>query len=332
MKQQGVLRRVLLPFSLAYGAIAQARVSLYGSGIVAQRRLSGIVVSIGNLSVGGTGKTPMVIWLAEKLAATGKRLGILTRGYKGGRRESDEVALMRARLGNDIPIGVGADRYSRGLELARSGVEWFILDDGFQHLRLARDADIVLVDGTVPLESGLLLPAGSLRERPAALGRADVLVVTRTRRAPEIEAEVRKNSQAPIFYAWPRLVGCCRLDAGETATQQPVTGPVYAFCGLGNPGAFFTDLERWRFTLAGRAVFPDHHAYSRADVERLEARAQRARAAALVTTEKDAMNLRGLKLSGLPAYFCRMDLEIQDAARFLETVESIALRRRGRAA
>jgi tetraacyldisaccharide 4'-kinase len=299
-----------------------------------QRRLSGVVISVGNLTVGGTGKTPMVIWLAEKLTAAGKRVGILSRGYKGKGGESDEVALMRARLGNGIPIGVGADRHAKGLELVKVGVEWFLLDDGFQHLGIARDVDIVLVDGTAPLGSELLLPAGRLRERRPALGRADIIVITRTRRAPEVEREVRKDSQAPIFYAWPRLVGCCRVGAseGESAPEQAVTGPVYAFCGLGNPEAFFADLERWRFKLAGRTVFPDHHKYSQADVERLQAGAQRAGAAALVSTEKDAMNLRGLKLSGLPVYCCRMELEVQDGAGFLEAVEAIAARHKDRAA
>lgn len=334
MRQQGALRLALWPFSLLYGAVAQARASLYKSGVFEQKRLSGIAISVGNLSVGGTGKTPMVIWLAGKLTAEGKRVGILSRGYKGGEGESDEVALMRARLGNSIPIGVGPDRHAKGLELARDGAEWFLLDDGFQHLGLARDVDIVLVDGTAPLASESLLPAGPLRERPAALARADIIVITRTRRAGELEQVVRANSEAPIFYAWPRLVGCCRLDACEKGAtpEQPATGPVYAFCGLGNPGAFFADLERWRFTLAGRAVFPDHYKYSQADVERLQAEARKAGAAAVVSTEKDAMNLRGLKFSGLPVYFCRIDLEIQDGQRFLEAVESIAARRKGRSA
>ncbi len=334
MRQQGALRRALSPFSLVYGAITQARRSLYRSGVFEQKRLNGVVISVGNLSVGGTGKTPMVIWLAEKLTARRKQVGILSRGYKGGKGDSDEVALMRARFANGIPIGVGPDRYAKGLELARRGVEWFLLDDGFQHLSLARDGDIVLVDGTAPLGSEFLLPAGRLREQPAALGRADIVVITRTRGAPEVEREVRKNSQAPIFYAWPRLVGCCRLLANETESEpaQPATGPVYAFCGLGNPGAFFADLERWRFTLAGRAVFRDHHRYSQTDVERLQANAQREGATALVSTEKDAMNLRGLKLSGLPVYFCRMELEVQDGAKFLETIESIAAQHKDRAA
>ncbi len=334
MRQPGALRLALWPFSLAYRAVVQARASFYRSGILKQKRLNGVVVSVGNLSVGGTGKTPMVIWLAEKLAAEGKHVGILSRGYKGDGNESDEVTLMRARLGTSIPVSVGPDRYARGLELTQKGVQWLLLDDGFQHLGLARDVDIALVDGTVPLDSELLLPAGRLRERPAAVARADIIVITRTRRAPEMEREIQKNSQAPIFYAWPRFVGCCRLDVKEreSAAEQPVAGPVYAFCGLGNPRAFFADLERWRFTLAGRAVFRDHHKYSQAEVNRLQAHARGTGATALVTTEKDAMNLRGLKLSGLPIYSCRMELEVQDGARFLETVESIAARHKDQAA
>jgi tetraacyldisaccharide 4'-kinase len=293
-----------------------------------ERRLNAIVVSVGNLSVGGTGKTPMVIWLAERLVAQGKRVGILSRGYKGKEGESDEVALMRSRLADEIPIGVGADRYAEGLKLAQKGIEWFLLDDGFQHLGLARDVDIVLVDGTEPLGSEFLLPAGRLRELPAALGRADIIVVTRTRESVEWEKEIRLYSQAPIFYAWTRLTGLRRLaaNAKESSIDQPPGGPVYAFCGLGNPEAFFADLERWRFRVARRAVFPDHYRYSLRDVTRLEAEARRAGATALVTTEKDAMNLRDLKSPGLPIYFCRIDLEVSDGAGFLEAVQSIAAR------
>jgi tetraacyldisaccharide 4'-kinase len=328
MRRVGALRPILWLLSLAYAGIVQARARLYKWGVFEERRLNAVVVSVGNLSVGGTGKTPMVIWLAERLVAQGKRVGILSRGYKGKEGESDEVALMRTRLADEIPIGVGADRYAEGLKLAQKGIEWFLLDDGFQHLGLARDVDIVLVDGTEPLGSECLLPAGRLRELPAALGRADIIVVTRTRQSAECEKEIRLHSQAPIFYAWTRLTGLCQLaaNAKESSIDQPPAGPVYAFCGLGNPEAFSADLERWRFRVVGRAVFPDHYRYSLRDVARLEAEARRAGATALVTTEKDAMNLRGLKSPGLPIYFCRIDLEVLDGAGFLEAAQSIAAR------
>ena len=114
--------------------------------------------------------------------------------------------------------------------------------------------------------------------------------------------------------------------------EQAMAGPMYAFCGLGNPGAFFADLETWRFKVVGRAVFRDHHKYSQAEVGRLQADGQGAGATALVCTEKDAMNLRGLKLSGLPFYFCRIDLEVQNGAGFLEAVATIAAQHKDRAA
>ena len=124
----------------------------------------------------------MVLWIAERLAREGKKTAILTRGYRGtadpsahGLPQSDEVALLRERLSGKVQIGVGGDRYKNGEALVRHGVDWFVLDDGFQHLKLARDADVVLVDATDPFGGGMVLPAGRLREPASALGRADVV-------------------------------------------------------------------------------------------------------------------------------------------------------------
>jgi len=153
---------LLWPLSLPYGLLALLRAGAYRKGILRQRRLPGVVISVGNLTVGGTGKTPMVLWIADRLLAEGKTVGILTRGYRGktvgvsaktsqttGRPSvfstSDEVQLLQSRLGERVLLGVGADRYKSGLALAEGGVNWFILDDGFEHLPLARNVDIVLI-------------------------------------------------------------------------------------------------------------------------------------------------------------------------------------------
>ena len=214
------LRTILSPLASAYSGVVRLRAQAYRNGLFRTNRLKGTVISVGNLTVGGTGKTPMVMWLAERLVRDGKRPAILTRGYRGGNQsdtrgvpESDEVALFRERLGARVQLGVGKDRYASGKTLERHGAEWFILDDGFQHLSLQRDANIVLIDGTDPFGEGRLLPAGRLREPKSALGRADVVVITRVEHAPAVETVVRRFTQAPIFYARTKLEAILRAPA-----------------------------------------------------------------------------------------------------------------------
>ena len=186
-----LVRTLLQPLGLLYGTVMRLRTAFYEHGLLRSRRLPGAVISVGNLTVGGTGKTPMVLWIAERLAAEGHRPAILTRGYRGlgqgdasGEAPSDEVALLRQRLDGRAQFGVGKDRYKNGLALAKDGAEWFILDDGFQHLELQRDANIVLLDATDPFGGGGVLPAGRLREPRSGLARADIVIITRTSRAP----------------------------------------------------------------------------------------------------------------------------------------------------
>ena len=145
----------LWPLSLVYGSAAKLRAWLYKQGWLKQKRLNRPVISVGNITVGGTGKTPMVIWLAEKLLAEGKHVAILSRGYRGANGTSDEIELMKQRLQGRVQFGVGSDRYAEAQRLDAAGVDVYLLDDGFQHLQLARDADIVLVDSTRPAATGI---------------------------------------------------------------------------------------------------------------------------------------------------------------------------------
>jgi tetraacyldisaccharide 4'-kinase len=283
--------------------------------------LPGTVISIGNLTVGGTGKTPVVLWLAEQLAADGKRAAILTRGYRGkvdggkqGEPQSDEVALLRDRVAGRVQIGVGADRYKNGEVLARHGTEGFVLDDGFQHLRLQRDADIVLIDATDPFGGGATLPVGRLREPISALRRADVVVITKSVQppAPAIEAMVRRHTKSPIFYALARIESVLRVP--QLGISLPELdwprGRFFAFCAIGNPSAFFEDLRRWGFNLTGNRSFRDHHAYTQREADDLELAAKTRGADALLCTEKDVWNLRHVQFSEMPVYCCRIALEL----------------------
>jgi tetraacyldisaccharide 4'-kinase len=316
-----LLRVLLWPLSLLYGEISRFRAWLYAKQILKQKRLGKRVISIGNLTVGGTGKTPMVIWLAERLLQGGNRVGILTRGYKGSAGTSDEIELMKFRLQNRASFGVGADRFAQGKRLEPS-VDVFLLDDGFQHLALARDIDVLLIDASQPLARQALLPTGRLREPASAMSRADILVFTRTETVAGSAAAIEKLPDFPVFSAATRLLGFRRLgpDIQILSLQQLGDGPFYAFCGIGNPRAFFQDLQNWNIPLADRCEFPDHHRYDTRDARELEEAARRARAKALLTTEKDAQNLNSVEFATTPVYVALIDLEIGKAEAFLSLV------------
>lgn len=324
------LESLLWPLTLPYGAVVHLRARAYLKGVLSQHRLNGMVISVGNLTTGGTGKTPMVLWIAERLLVEGKSTGILTRGYRGSGRgsdsTSDEVRLLQARLGNRVAFGVGADRFARGSELADRGVGSFILDDGFQHLQLARDVDIVLIDATNPFGGGHLLPAGRLREARSALARADIVVITRSDHAPAIEAAIGRDSDAPIFYARTRPEAirafCGEYPGPEFAELH--SRKLFAFSGIGNPAGFHADLRQWGFGVAGCKVFPDHHRYTARDLEVIETEARAAGANVIACTEKDIFNLSGVPLPKIDLCYCRISLQISREREFWENVLAVA--------
>jgi tetraacyldisaccharide 4'-kinase len=325
----------LWPLSVIYGWVVSAKNWMYDAGWLKTKRLQGAVVSVGNLTTGGTGKTPIVLWLASRFLAQGKSVAILSRGYKGSGGTSDEIELLRKRLGDGVRFGVGADRYEAGAKLeAERRVDVFLLDDGFQHRQLARDLDILMLDGSRNLKKEWMLPSGSLREPVSALRRADILVVSRGADKAPIETIAPKNH--PVFYTQTRLVEFRRLGAGPSDSKYGSTInrlPSFAFCGIGNPEAFFADLVSWRVELAGERSFRDHHVYSDEDVERLEAEADRVSAADFVTTEKDAANLA---VAGgrfrRPVWVAVIDFVISAESEFVETIERVLRERRGAAA
>ncbi|HXX13644.1 MAG TPA: tetraacyldisaccharide 4'-kinase [Candidatus Eremiobacteraceae bacterium] len=320
MRLPPLVRLLLWPVSVLYGVITRWRAALYAAGVFKQKRLDRPVISVGNLTVGGTGKTPMVIWLAERFLAQGKRVGILTRGYKGNAGSSDEVELMKCRLQGAV-FGVGANRYEQGKKLEPS-VDLFLLDDGFQHLPLARDVNILLIDASQPLAKQSLLPTGRLREAISAMTRADLLVFTRAETVPGTGAAVEKFQEYPVFSATTNLLGFRRFgESVELLSREQIgCGPFYAFCGIGNSLAFFQDLKNWRVALAAKCEFPDHHRYDARDVGELEAAARSAGANALVTTEKDAQNLAGCTFAHLPLYIAIIDLVISKEGAFLDFI------------
>jgi tetraacyldisaccharide 4'-kinase len=323
MRSSGWLR-LLWPVALLYSLIARAKAWCYAQGIFGRRKLPGTVVGVGNLTVGGTGKTPMVLAIAEHLAEEGKHVAILTRGYRGtseagasGVPQSDEVALLRERLGGKVQLGVGADRFKNGMVLAKHGIDWFVLDDGFQHLKLSRDADIVLVDATDPFGGGMVLPAGRLREPLSALRRADIVVITRSVQAPlpALEAMIRRHTSSPVYYTSARLESVLRIPRLDVALprQDWQKARFLAFCGIGNPGAYFEDLQNWGFQVVQRRGFADHHVYSAREAAEMGQAAANCGADALLCTEKDVWNLRNVQFTAVPAYCCRISFELPES-------------------
>jgi len=323
------LRILLWPLSWVYGIIARVRVLLYAKGILEKKRLNAPVISVGNLTVGGTGKTPMVIWLAEKFLEEGKRVAILSRGYRGSHGTSDEVELMKQRLGDRVTFGVGANRYEEGRKIEQAQlVNVFLLDDGFQHLKLSRNIDILMLDGSKKLKHEWLLPAGLLRELVSACNRADLIVVTRKTERPEIRA--RDSHEHLIFYAETRLLGFRKLGTEQTPlyVNELGPGPFFAFCGIGNPVAFFGDLQRWHVPLAGKLPFRDHHLFSQSDAQKIEASADQARAQALITTEKDEQNLRDVSFTK-PVYVAIIDLVFPSESELCAALQRLLNESRG---
>lgn len=263
-------------------------------------RLPVPVLSVGNIAVGGTGKTPVVEALARAWSGRGGSPGILSRGYRAGPAGNDEFRLLARRLPG-VPHVADRDRREGGARLLAEhpGIDLVLLDDGFQHRRLSRDVDLVLLDATRPFGGGRCLPAGLLREPWESLARADALLITRAEQVgEEVLAELERFLSERFPRAWRgrarRVVEGFRESGGSMVTPAPGTRTL-AFCGLGHPAAFFASLPALGLEVAVERIFPDHHRYRGAEIALLAAEARAAGAEALVTTEKDGVKLRDLR-------------------------------------
>lgn len=297
------------PLATLYGTVVQTRNGLYDRGKLPIGKLRGPVVSIGNLNVGGSGKTPFLIALGKLLQQRGIAFDVLSRGYRratrgvalvdpaGSPRDfGDEPILIVRKLG--VPVVVGEDRYQAGqFAEQRFGPQLHLLDDGFQHRRLARDFDIVLITPSDTRDT--LLPTGRLREPLSSLARADAVVLTNEATSDGLPLGNRQVWRASREIIAPRL-----------------DDPCIAFCGLARPTNFFADLASAGLTVAGTKSFADHHAYTKADVRKLRFLGERYGAAAFVTTEKDAINLGPLISELTPLHVVPVQLRLQapDAA------------------
>ena len=325
------IRVLLWPLSALHGSAARIRVLLYEKRILTRRRLRAPVISVGNLTVGGTGKTPMVIWLAEKFLGEGKRVAILSRGYRGTNGTSDEIELMKRRLRERAVFGVGRDRYKEGSRIeSTQPVDVFLLDDGYQHLELERDVNVLMLDGSRKIHGEWLLPAGALREPVSACSRADLIVVTRRGERPDIHAG--DPHEHHIFYAQTRLLGLRAAGQEDmlSSVNELAGRPLFAFCGIGNPKAFFDDLKSWQVSVAGTQSFRDHHRYSQRDAIQLAELARQSGAKGFVTTEKDEQNLARVA-SEFPVYVAVIDFVFAAKSELDETIRRLLDARRSQA-
>lgn len=331
---------VLPPISALYGAITRTRLALYEHGTLVPTKLDRPVISIGNITTGGTGKTPLVEWVARTLAQQGKSVCILTRGYlrdnpkqrvlvsdgenvySNAAEAGDEAFLLATRLKGIASVISDANRTAAGQEATKHlKPDCFVLDDGFQHLQLARDLNIVTVDATNPWGCGKLLPYGHLREPLKGLKRADCFVITRTDQVANvapIQSELSKLSgDRPIFLARSETTGVRSLS-GDT---RPKSKKCAAFCGIGNPKSFFRHLHQNGFELVLERSFRDHHAYSQADIDSLSQEATASGADFLITTEKDAVKLTELNFN-LSCYVLEVALIIANDSSFKEILKN----------
>ncbi len=341
---------LLAAASVLYGTGTSLRARAFRTGALKARRLPCRVISVGNITAGGTGKTPMTVYLARLLKNKGFSPAVVSRGYGGTASKSGGVVSDGARvfmdaaaagdepsmiagLLRDIPVIVGRDRFRAGtLAVKRFHSDVIILDDGFQHMKLERDVNLVLLDHDRPFGNGRLLPRGPLREPLSALDRADAFVLTRSGPnaiAPELIAAMagaRPAFRSRHLGVFRRLVppGAGLGEDGETPHPSALNGrAVFAFSGIAGNDGFIQTLKDFDCKVAGASGFPDHHAYDRADLARIISGARRTGADWLATTEKDAARVAGM--GPLPLDLAVIGVETSmgdDEGRFLDFLKA----------
>lgn len=315
-----VVRSGLDIASQFYGAAVRWRNQSFDRGRKEVLSVAAPVISVGNLTTGGTGKSPMVIELARRLIAMGHTPAVVSRGYKSeATGESDEIMMMRRALSN-LQCVVNVDRVAGANAAIANGADVILLDDGFQHRRLARDLDIVLIDATRPFGFGHLLPRGFLREPIENAKRADVLVLTRF-------DEVTDHRRAELLRMTRKLAGdacvlTCRhrsdsfasmKDAASDAGGPQERQPALLVSGIGNPQSFERTIREQHIEIAGHLKYADHHAYSDADVQSMLAEAAKLGAKSIVITAKDAPKLDRLNVTWtMPVFVCSVTIEFAD--------------------
>lgn len=341
-----------LPAKL-YELLVRLRIAAYETDYLKAKRLDAFVISVGNITHGGTGKTPLVTYIARYLMREDRSVAVLTRGYgrkSRGRRVLNSMAspqssatqsdaadgtrppshfefgdepLMMARALPGVPVVIDKDRFAGGTFAKREfGSDVMLLDDGYQHLRLARDLNLLLLDATDPFGDFEMTPFGRLREPLYALTRADAVIITRADR-PFDQAQTLSiirhicDDNVPVMYFYSSITALRLLPTGEVYDVDDFNGwNVLALCGIGNPRAFSQDLLQIGLTVVAEEYFADHHPYTQEDVDRVTQTARAVGADAIVTTEKDAVRLEGLRHGEVPMYAAQLEMQGEDEVRF----------------
>jgi tetraacyldisaccharide 4'-kinase len=303
------LRMVLAVLAIPYAAATSTRNWLYDRGIAPVTAAAIPVISVGNLTVGGTGKTPLVAWLCRQLTQMGRNPAIVSRGYGAAGGDTSDEAAELAILLPGVPHVANRDRVAGVAEAARRGADVAVLDDGFQHRRLWRDLDIVAIDASNPFGCNHLLPRGLLRESIRGLVRADACVMTRATGIDEpararIRDAVTRARHGIAPEAWMETEHRPVAIRSWSGHQEPLSflpgKKIAAFCGIGNPTAFRTTVGDLGVDLVGFRCFADHHAYTESDLESLASWAKAAEATMLLTTLKDLVRIRHDRLDIIP--------------------------------
>ena len=340
-KHQKLKRALLwLPAKL-YELGVRLRVAAYETDYLKQSKLDATVISVGNLTLGGAGKTPMVDYIARYLKSEGHSVAVLTRGYaresSGMRllndpttdivageayREFGDEPLMLARSLPDIPIIVDKHRFEGGrLAERKFGSEVLVLDDAYQHLGLARDLNILLIDATDPLGGFEMPPFGRLREPLYGIKRADAIIITRADRPfdqGQTQAVIKHfcGDKVPVMYFYSTIARLRHLTTGEVYDATDLAGwNVAVACGIGNPQAFVEDILQVGINIVSESFFADHYAFKQEDLDRITRDAREAGADAIITTEKDAVRLEGLAHGDVPIYAAQLEIQSDDEVR-----------------
>lgn len=326
--------------ALLYAALMRLRALFYRTGIFTVKRLPFPVISVGNITMGGTGKTPAALLLARELMTRGRRVAVLTRGYGGSLEgetrivsDGERLLLSPAEAGDEpcllasslpgLMVVIGSDRYRAGcLALNRLSPDCFILDDGFQHQRLGRDLDILLLDSTAPFSNGWTLPAGFLREPPSATKRADLVILTRCTGQQTLPDGL--PAKVPVCRSSHTLSGLTSLSGGEPRPLRQLEGKrVVAFCGIADPAAFFSSVESCGVPLVATLAFPDHSVYGIREMEALGKLKQQSKADCLITTAKDAVKLLPYASVIGDCFIVKLELTLHDPEPLMAALDKI---------
>ena len=333
-------------FSIFYRLGYYLKSFLYRSGVVKPKKLTARVISIGNITLGGTGKTPLVIYLSQRLKEKKLKGAILTRGYKRKKKKltelteenknttpwtevGDEPYLLASRL-YDVPVVVSKERSASGVYAEEKyQSEILVLDDGFQHWKLSRDLDIVVIDATNPFGNSKLFPAGILREPLSSLKRADIFVLTKTDQISNKENLIRVlrayNQDAPVIESVYKIKSIESLLDHSLIEEKHVEGKkCLVFSGIGNPASFEKSLKLLNVEVLKHHKFPDHFFYQKKDILNLEKESQKLGADFMITTEKDSVRIPMMSELIIPIYVFKINLVITEGEEvFWEKIEGL---------